>query len=141
MRDVVTQSVHEKLITRQYAKISDKRDEITMVEKIYDDNAEYSFVTLGVSARPTSNALKMAMDEGIPMNFLRLKTVWPFPNREIEELGKRSKKIFVPEMNLGQLSREVERFCNCEVINIPKIGGVSHSSMEIFQAVKKAVGK
>jgi len=141
MRDVVTQKVHEKLVSRQVEKIKNSRDEITMVEKIYDEDAEYSFITLGVSGRPTLNALKMAKEEGIRMNFLRLKTVWPFPIKEVKELGKRSKKIFVPEMNLGQLSREVERFTSCEVINIPKIGGVSHGSKEILDAVKKVIGR
>jgi len=140
MRDVVSQSVHEELILRQNGKISDNREKITMVEKIYDDDAEYSFVTIGVSSRPTLNALRMAKEMGIPMNFLRLKTVWPFPIKEVEELGKRSKKIFVPEMNLGQLSREIQRFTSCDVINIPKIGGVSHGSKEIFDIVRKHIG-
>jgi len=57
----------------------------------------------------------------------------------VRELGARVKKIFVPEMNLGQLSREIERFVRCEVVPIPKIGGIAHTIDEIYSAFKGEV--
>jgi 2-oxoglutarate ferredoxin oxidoreductase subunit alpha len=51
-------------------------------------------------------------------------------------VGARAKKVSVPEMNLGQLSREVERFVKCDVVQIPKIGGVAHTIDEIYGGMK-----
>jgi 2-oxoglutarate ferredoxin oxidoreductase subunit alpha len=69
------------------------------------------------------------------VGFLRLITIWPFPRKEIESLGKRVDYILVPEMNLGQVSREIERFVDCEVISVPKIGGIVHSIDEIYSKI------
>jgi hypothetical protein len=44
--------------------------------------------------------------------------------------------VFVPEMNLGQISREIERFVKCDVVSIPKIGGIAHTIDEIYSAMK-----
>ena len=73
----------------------------------------------------------------ILIGFLRLITIWPFPDKIVKKLGSKVKKIFVPEMNLGQLSREIERFVNCDVIPVSKIGGVPHTINEIKAAIKK----
>jgi 2-oxoglutarate ferredoxin oxidoreductase subunit alpha len=53
-----------------------------------------------------------------------LKTIWPFPDNAVKRLAKNAERIIVPEMNLGQISREVQRVaCNSEVIPLNKIGG------------------
>ncbi len=132
MRDVQSQDVHEKLITRVYNKIADSRKKITMVEKDYQPGAETTVVSYGVTARPARGAVLKARAAGKKINFLRLISIWPFPQKVIRDLGKRNKKIYVPEMNLGQVSREVERFVNCEVTSIPKIGGIPHTIDEIY---------
>jgi 2-oxoglutarate ferredoxin oxidoreductase subunit alpha len=141
MRDVETQSVHEKLISRIYAKIETNREKITRVEKDFIPEAEYAVVAYGATSRPAKGALLKARAENKNIDFLRLITIWPFPRKEIQELGKRVKKIFVPEMNLGQVAREIERFVNCDVISIPKIGGVPHSIDEIYKALSERLNE
>ncbi|TET81288.1 2-oxoacid:acceptor oxidoreductase subunit alpha, partial [candidate division TA06 bacterium] len=61
---------------------------------------------------------------------------WPFPKNKIAAIGKKVKKILVPEMNLGQLSREIERFVDCEVVSVSKVGGVSHRVSEIYSVIE-----
>ena len=135
MRDVETQSVHDKLITRIYAKIDKNREKIIRVEKEFIPDGEYAVVAYGATSRPAKGAVIRARKEKKKIDFLRLITIWPFPRDEIRELGKRVKKIFVPEMNLGQISREIERFVDCEVVPVSKIGGVTHSIDEIYKAI------
>jgi 2-oxoglutarate ferredoxin oxidoreductase subunit alpha len=36
-------------------------------------------------------------------------TIWPFPEQEIARIAQSTRRIIVPEMNLGQLALEVER--------------------------------
>ena len=54
---------------------------------------------------------------GIKAGLLRPLTIWPFPEKAVEELSKQVRAIIVPEMNLGQIVYEVERVAQgrCEV--------------------------
>ena len=137
MRDVQTQSVHEKLISRIYTKIDKNREKIIRVEKDFIPDAEYAVIAYGATSRPAKGAVLRARSEGRKIDFLRLITIWPFPGDLVRKLGQRVKKIYVPEMNLGQISREIERFTDCEVVPISKIGGISHSIDEIYQAISE----
>ena len=137
IRDVESQDVHERLVTRLCNKIRENHDRIVEFEENYLEDADIAVVAYGTTSRPAAGAVLKARSEGKKIGILRLITIWPFPEDKIRELGNKVKKIFVPEMNLGQLSREVERFVNCEVISVPKIGGVAHTIDEIYSAIIK----
>jgi len=68
---------------------------------------------------------------------LRLVTIWPFPEEAVEQVASRVDKILVPEMNYGQLVREVERSAGRrKVTSLPKLGDDLHTPEEILaQAV------
>lgn len=139
MRDVETQKVHEKLIARIYKKINQNREKIVRVETKFMKDAKVAVVSYGASARPGLGAVLKARKEKKKVGFLRLITIWPFARKQISALGKKVDYILVPEMNLGQISREIERFVECEVISVPKIGGVAHSIDEIYSKIKEVV--
>ena len=139
MRDVSTQSFHNKLVRRLYDKIDTNRDEIVKYEERFTSDADLLVISYGASSRPALGAVSKLRDNGIKIGFLRLITIWPFPDKIIKELGTKVNKIFVPEMNLGQISREIERFVNCEVIPISKIGGVPHTINEIVSEVRNSI--
>jgi 2-oxoglutarate ferredoxin oxidoreductase subunit alpha len=53
-----------------------------------------------------------------------LKTIWPFADKAVERLARSAERIIVPEMNLGQVVREVKRVaCKSKVVPLDKIGG------------------
>jgi 2-oxoglutarate ferredoxin oxidoreductase subunit alpha len=139
MRDVESQDVHERLITRIYDKIDSKREKIVKVEEKYMKDAKVAVVSYGAAARPSLGAVKKARKKKKKVGFLRLITIWPFARKQITELGKKVDIILVPEMNLGQISREIERFVDCEVISVPKIGGIAHSIDEIYAKIAEVV--
>ncbi|MFQ5906835.1 MAG: 2-oxoacid:acceptor oxidoreductase subunit alpha, partial [bacterium] len=124
-------------IRRIYSKIDSDRDNLVRVEEHFMDDAEIAVVSFGVASRPSMGAVLEARNNGIKVGLLRLIMIWPFPRKAITALGKNVKRIFVPEMNLGQVSREIERFVDCDVIPISKIGGVSHRVSEIYSVVKR----
>ena len=66
---------------------------------------------------------------------MRLITIWPFARKQVTDFAKGKDFILVPEMNLGQLSREIERFAKCKIVPVSKIGGVAHSVDEIYKAI------
>jgi 2-oxoglutarate ferredoxin oxidoreductase subunit alpha len=141
MRDVSTKEVHDDLVRRLCDKIASSRDEIVMFEEMFTDDMEHLVVSYGASSRPAKGAVNKLREDGVKIGLLRLITIWPFPEKIIKTLGARVKNVFVPEMNLGQISREIERFTDCEVIPVSKIGGVPHTVSEIVLEISKSMGK
>ncbi len=137
IRDVESQKVHEKLVTRIYDKIDKNRDKLVNLEEKWLDDAKTAVISYGAAARPAEGAVAQLRKKGRKVGFMRLRTIWPFPREQVRALGKKVKKIFVPEMNLGQLSREIERFVSVPVISVPKIGGIVHNVNEILAAMEK----
>jgi 2-oxoglutarate ferredoxin oxidoreductase subunit alpha len=129
------QDDHEKLVHRITTKISDDASKLVMVEKQNLDDAKIAIVAYGATARPAGSAMEMARAKGKKIGLLRLKIVWPFPEKEIEKLAKNVDKIIVPEMNLGQIVHPVREYVygQCEVISAPKIGGEMHHPTEIYK--------
>jgi len=126
---------HEKLVRRITEKITDDADKLVSVEKMNLDDADIAFVTYGATARPAESAMEMGRKNGIKVGLLRLKIVWPFPNKLITKLSKEVDKVIVPEMNLGQIVHPVREYAcdNCEVVSAPKIGGEMHLPQELYK--------
>lgn len=129
--------VHHALAKRLTEKIADDREKITMVEKDYKKDSKIAVVSYGITARCAKSAVHMLRRKKIKTDFLRLITIWPFPRKEIKDLAKKVNKIYVPEMNLGQINHVVAEYAQgkCDVISIPKTGGEMHSPKEIVDAV------
>ena len=51
----------------------------------------------------------MLRSEGTRAGLLRLGTLWPFDDDAIRETAGRAQRVLVPEMNRGQVLREVQR--------------------------------
>jgi 2-oxoglutarate ferredoxin oxidoreductase subunit alpha len=139
LRDVQTQSVHDRLVRRLVAKIEQAREEISLVDVDVEEGASVGVLAYGATARPAKGAVLRARRDGHRVNFCRPVTIWPFPIAKIQEACRGLDRLLVPEMNLGQLAREVERFVDCEVVPLSKIGGVVHSSQEIHAEIVEAV--
>jgi len=76
---------------------------------------------------------------GHRVTFVRPVTIWPFPSTQIRAGCAGARRVIVPEMNLGQLVREVERHVDGEVIPLSKIGGETHTSQEIRTEIERAL--
>ncbi len=101
------------------------------------DNADTVIISFGAAARPAYKAVLAAQKEGESIGFIRLKTLWPFPENQLTKLVKDMKRIFVVEMNMGMMIREIERVgCQAQVTGIPKVGGEIHHSNEILQKIR-----
>jgi 2-oxoglutarate ferredoxin oxidoreductase subunit alpha len=116
--------VHRRIVENLNAKIYNHADDIIQVENHQVDNCDVGIVSFGCTSRAVYEAVERAEEEGIKVGHVRLKTVWPFPDKAVKRLSKNAKRIIVPEMNLGQVLREVERVaCSSKVIPLDKIGG------------------
>jgi 2-oxoglutarate ferredoxin oxidoreductase subunit alpha len=117
-------AVHRRIVERLNAKINNHVEDIVEVEDYNVDDCRVGVVSFGVTSRAVYEAVERAEAERIKAGYVRLKTIWPFPDKAVRNLAKTAERIIVPEMNLGQVSREVQRVaCNSEVVPLNKIGG------------------
>jgi len=135
MRDTFSRDVHEKLASRLYNKIDLNREKIVQVKDSTFPHDKVAVLSYGAVSRPALGAVMKARENGMKVGHMRLVTLWPFPKKQIEELGRNVEKLIIPEMNLGQIIREVERYVDIPIVSIPKIGGVVHSQREIYNKI------
>ena len=103
-RKVDDPAAHDALVTRLMRKTMDHVDEIVEVERYFLDDAEVGFFAYGISARSALAATKRLRAAGVKAGLLRTKTIWPFPERQVAELGDQVKAIVVPELNKGMMA-------------------------------------
>lgn len=117
--------VHRKLATRLVNKIMGNVDKIAEVESCNIEKAKIGIVSYGCTSRSVYEAIELAKEKGIVVGHVRLKTIWPFPQKQVKALSERVSTIIVPELNLGQIVYEVERAAagSARVVPINKIGG------------------
>jgi 2-oxoglutarate/2-oxoacid ferredoxin oxidoreductase subunit alpha len=117
-------AVHRRMVTKLNAKINNNVEDIVEVENHNVENCDVGVVSYGCTSRAVYEAVEQAETKGIKVGHVRLKTIWPFPDKQVRKLSESAKRIIVPEMNLGQVCREVQRVtCGANVIPFNKIGG------------------
>ena len=117
--------VHRRLVQRLVHKITGNADKIIDVEAHNIENCEVGVVSFGCTSRSVYEAVEMAREEGIKVGQVRLRTIWPFPEKIVKAMARNAKAIIVPEMNLKQIFYEVDRTVKglARVVSINKVGG------------------
>jgi len=99
----------EPFMNRLFRKIHQHFFDIQMVEEHLTADAEVMVVAYGAVARSAKRAVDDARDRGIKAGLVKLITLWPFPRRLLMPHLKKVRAVLVPELNMGQISREVKR--------------------------------
>ncbi|MFW9793135.1 MAG: 2-oxoacid:acceptor oxidoreductase subunit alpha [Candidatus Thorarchaeota archaeon] len=122
-RKTADPEVHDSLVRRLIKKIRVERDHIEDYLITGPDKAEWGVVSFGSTSRSVEEL--MTTSSGSKIRSMRLRTLWPFPDKAVKEFAITVNQILVPELNLGQLSREVERAVkdSTEIVPLQKIGG------------------
>jgi 2-oxoglutarate ferredoxin oxidoreductase subunit alpha len=136
----MTPPMQKKLVTRLQNKILSAVERISMFEEDSTENADVIVVSYGITSRVAQRAIDMARAKGLKVGKLRLITAWPFPDFKIRELAARTKAFVVPELNLGQMSREVQRAAEgkAKTILVPHAGGSVHNPEDILAVIQEA---
>jgi 2-oxoglutarate ferredoxin oxidoreductase subunit alpha len=114
---------HSRLVTRINHKILKNREKIIQTETRYIEDADLIIVAYGFTARSSLFAVNQLRGEGKRVGLLRLKTIWPIADQVIRQVIGTVKKVFVPEMNRGQILGEVMKYADGEVIPYHQTNG------------------
>ncbi|KAA0894990.1 2-oxoacid:acceptor oxidoreductase subunit alpha [Oryzomonas rubra] len=104
---------------RQVRKVNASVDDIVTFEEYLLDDAEVVVIAYGSTSRSARYAVNAAREQGIKAGMFRIKTFWPFPDKQIKALAGKVKGFVTPEMNLGMCAGEVER---CAQGKVPVLG-------------------
>ena len=129
--------VHARLVKRINEKILKARTSIVETESYFLEDAETAVIAYGFTARSSLFAVKALRREGKKIGLLRLKTLWPFPGEEIQEVGKRVRRLILPEMNLGQVAGEARKFFCGDVFSYSQTNGEVIGPQEILDFMRR----
>jgi 2-oxoglutarate ferredoxin oxidoreductase subunit alpha len=124
-------------IARLHRKISQDFSEIHMAEFFQTEDSDITIVAYGCVARSAKRAVIEAREKGLKVGLLKLVTIWPFVRSAVEKVLQTSKALLVPEMNMGQISREVKRVNRgvAKVFTLNKVDGTIITPEEILNRI------
>jgi len=137
---VMTVEAQIEMMDRLTGKILNNIDDIIRTESYMMDDAEIVIISYGVSARTSLAAVDEARKMGIKVGFLRLITVWPFPEEYIRKLSEKVKGFITVEINLGQIHYEVKKASEGRVpaFLVGHPGGTIIPPEEVIKVLKEA---
>lgn len=135
---VITPDAHDRLVRRLVEKVRQHAWRIVEYEEHRLDDARVTVIAYGSTARSARRAVTLAREEGIQAGLLRPVTLWPFPGERVRKLSERVAAFVVPELNMGQIAREVERFTSRPVLGVNHAGGAMFPPGPILDTIREA---
>jgi 2-oxoglutarate ferredoxin oxidoreductase subunit alpha len=105
----INPEVVDKFVRRLNGKLDKHYDDIVKVAEVETADADILIVAYGCVSRSAEEATARMRKSGRKVGLMRPVTLWPFPEKEIYKAASGKKAVIVPEMNMGQFVREVER--------------------------------
>jgi len=119
------------------AKIEEHLDEIELVEHDPQHGAVTLVLSYGVTAGAARLAVSRARERGAAVASMVVRSLWPVPEAAIRRAMDGIERVVVPELNLGQYRREIERLAGGrEVVGIGRVDGELVTPEEIEEAIR-----
>ncbi|WP_421901529.1 2-oxoacid:acceptor oxidoreductase subunit alpha [Maridesulfovibrio sp.] len=128
-----------ELNERLFRKIDQFLHDVQLVDEVDTEDADVVVIAYGTVARSAELAVKQARDLGVKAGLLKLSTLFPYPRKATEKVMAKASTLVVPEMNMGQISREVKRVNNGQVSvrTINKVDGQIITPAEILKVLTR----
>ncbi len=129
----------DRISRRLLEKLELHRNEIDSFETIECDDAQIIVIAYGITSRAARRAVRLARERGIAAGLFRPITLWPFPEQQFRKQITGASAVLVPEMNAGQLSLEIERFCPdaTKLQTLNRIDGEAISPAQILEQIEE----
>src|SRR2546425_916537 len=92
------------------------------------EGAEALIVASGSAAAQSREAIRLCKDQGVNVGFIKIRSLRPFPTKELRQLCVKAKLIVIPEFNyVGWLAKDVAAaiygYSNAKVVGGPHVDG------------------
>jgi 2-oxoglutarate ferredoxin oxidoreductase subunit alpha len=101
-----------EFLEKLYKKYSLIEENEVEWEEIGTEDADIVLVSFGSTARNVRTAAKMCREKGLKVGVFRPITLYPFPNKRLNELAQKVKKFITVEVNMGQMVDDVKLAVN-----------------------------
>ncbi len=132
-----TQNAQEvdSFLRRIHGKISKGFKEIQITKDYMMEDAEVCVIAYGSVARSALRAVRDARERGVKAGLIQLVTLFPFPRKTVDKYLRQCRAAVVPEMNMGQMAREISRVnqSDCRVVKHNRIDGHLITPEEILK--------
>ena len=132
-----TQNAQEvdSFLRRIHGKISKGFKEIQVTKNYMMEDAEVCVIAYGSVARSALRAVRDARARGVKAGLIQLVTLFPFPRKTVDTYLRQCRAAIVPEMNMGQMAREISRVnqSTCRIVKHNRIDGHLITPEEIFK--------
>lgn len=121
------------------AKYNEIKEKEVRYETMQMEDADCMIVAFGSAARLAEKAIEIAREEGIKVGLFRPITLWPFPEKQIAEMARKTNGVLVVEINAGQMVDDVRLAVNGEerVEHFGRLGGIVPEPEEIVNVLKE----
>jgi len=101
------------------------------------DDAEVLIIASGSAAAQSREAVRLCKEKGMKVGLIKVRSLRPFPTKELRQLCGKAKLIVVPEFNyVGWLAKEVATaiygFSNAKIIGGPRVYGGQSMPVELI---------
>ena len=129
----------EPFFARLFGKISRHFSYVNRVKSFALEDAEFVVIAYGCIARSARAAVRLGREQGVKIGMLQLMSLWPFPRRLVEVALEGKRAAVVPELNMGQIRREVLRVNDgrTRVLSLGKIDGTMITPREILSSLRE----
>jgi len=130
----------EQFLRRLHDKITKGFSEIMMSKSFQMEDAEICVIAYGCVSRAAQMAIKKARAQGIKAGLVQMITLFPFPRKVIDTALRQCKAAIVPELNMGQMAREIHRVnqAGTRIVKYNRIDGQMITPDEILKQIIKA---
>jgi pyruvate ferredoxin oxidoreductase alpha subunit len=101
------------------------------------EDADAVIIASGSAAAQSREAVRLCKDKGIKVGLIKIRSLRPFPTRELRQLCGKTKLIVVPEFNyVGWLAKEVATaiygYSKAKIIGGPRVYGGQSMPVELI---------
>ena len=102
-------------IRHLFDKYKQMEENEVMFEEFWTEDADLIVTSFGSLSRNVKAAIKQLRAKGLKIGFFRPITLFPFPNKRVQELANRTKKFLAVEVNMGQMVRDIKLAVNGKI--------------------------
>lgn len=105
----------------------------------FTEDADLLVIGFGTAGRIAYSAVEAAREQGLKVGLFRPQTLWPFPEKRLQEIASHVQSCLVVEMNAGQMLEDVQLALrgSVPIEFYGRMGGTVPMTDEILEVIER----